>query len=137
MSSNNSSGKDLNLQNKSNDLINYINRLKHSCTLKSVAENIAARELTQLVGFNSHHDPQKDWDCFKSVSYITEHFSKDQKILDVGASTKSVPLKWLYHLGYTQLYACDIRYSDYSETPINFSVQDLTNTDYEDNTYAA
>ena len=98
-----------------------------------------ASELVRFLDLPSHHDEQKNWDTLKCLHYILTYADESSPVLDAGASSGSVILSWLNHLGYTQMFACDIRepgkgnLKRYDEKNINFSLQDLTKTNFPDN----
>jgi SAM-dependent methyltransferase len=105
------------------------------CALQSKAEAAEATRIVQWLGLPSHHDSQKNWDTLKALHYILALNEPGAPVLDAGSSGDSAILKWLNLLGFGKLYACDIRpkpSAKYSSRQIEFSVQDLTRTNYPD-----
>ena len=110
------------------------------CALQTAAESKAATENVKQFHLPSHHDPNKNWDTLKSLYYILEMNNALAPVFDAGASSDSIILKWLSMLGYSELYACDIRSRNaqtYKERGIKFSIQDFTRTNYPDNFFQA
>lgn len=118
-------------------LFRYMSQIDGNRALQTTGEREAATRLTQLLGLPSHHDPQKNWDTLKCLSYILQSCDPSLPILDVGSSIKSVILGWLTLFGFQELHACDLREGKFHDTPIKFRRQDLTNTDYPDNYFQA
>jgi SAM-dependent methyltransferase len=121
-------------------LFHFLSRIGSSCALQSGSEINACSRFVDWLGLPSHHDPQKNWDTVKSLFYIMEKGDPDAFILDAGSSGKSAILKWLSKLGFKNLYACDIRpkpAENYVALNVNFSVQDLTKTNYPDGYFHA
>lgn len=120
-------------------LLRYMSQLGDCRALQTPAEREAATRLTQLLGLPSHHDPQKNWDTLKCLYSILQSCDPALPVLDVGASSKSVILRWIEKLGFHELYACDLREEKkkYQNTRIKFSKQDLTSTNYPDNYFQA
>lgn len=120
-------------------LLRYMSQLGDCRALQTPAEREAASRLTRLLGLPSHHDPQKNWDTLKCLYYILQSCDPTSPVLDVGASSRSVILRWLDRLGFQELHACDLREEKrkYQNTRIKFSKQDLTNTSYPDNYFQA
>lgn len=115
------------------DTLQFLARIGSSCALMTRSEVDVCTRLVNWLGLPSHHDPQKNWDTLKSLFYITSATDPASPILDAGSSGKSAILRWLSLLGYHKLYACDIRpkpTDNYKLRNIEFSVQDLTRTDY-------
>jgi SAM-dependent methyltransferase len=105
--------------------------LESCAALRTRDEIDRATVITQRLGLLSHHDRQKNWDCLKSLHYVFDYSNPEDPILDVGASARSVILEWLEHVGYKNLYACDVRPTNgHRNTIIKFGVQDLTKTNY-------
>jgi 2-polyprenyl-3-methyl-5-hydroxy-6-metoxy-1,4-benzoquinol methylase len=116
-------------------MFHFLNRIGSCCALQSKAEIAICSRFVEWLGLPSHHDPQKNWDTVKALFYILEKSDPNAFILDAGSSGKSAILKWLSKLGFKNLYACDIRPKpdeNYQSLSINFSVQDLTKTNYPD-----
>ncbi len=122
------------------DLLRLIADLPTCGALQTRAEVSAASTLVHLLGLPSHHDPQKNWDTLKAISYVLRYASTMDPVLDAGSGRQSVILKWLQLLGFTHLYACDVRASSLSETlakDVQFSIQDLVSTTYPDGFFRA
>lgn len=101
--------------------------------LQSRAEVAAACDLVEWLGLPPHHDAQKNWDTLKCLHFALSHKKLDAPILDVGSS-RSVINRWLSMMGFHNLYACDLLAKDPSHFEpygIQFSIQDLTSTNYE------
>lgn len=120
-------------------VFDFMSTISHCCALQSRLESQIASELVRYLGLPSHHDEQKNWDTLKALSYILRNDDLETPVLDAGSSANSAILKWLSLLGYTKLYACDIREkaSRYDKGQIEFSVQDITSTDYPDKFFQA
>jgi 2-polyprenyl-3-methyl-5-hydroxy-6-metoxy-1,4-benzoquinol methylase len=115
------------------EMFRFLPRIGFSCALQSKAEIDACSQLVACLGLASHHDSQKNWDTLKSLFHIMGMNDSNAFILDAGSSGKSAILKWLSQLGFKNLYACDIRpkpAENYQSLNVNFSVQDLTKTNY-------
>jgi SAM-dependent methyltransferase len=116
-------------------VLEFMERIQSCAALQSRAESDAASRIVAWLGLPSHHDPQKNWDTLKCLHYILALNDPAAPVLDAGASGKSKILQWLSLLGYPQLYACDIREKSvdaYAKRNVQFSVQDLTRTNYPD-----
>ena len=110
------------------------------CAMQNKIEIDICTKIVRSLGLPSHHDHQKNWDTLKSLFYLTRLENYNDPILDAGSSTSSVILKWLDQLGFQKLHACDIRQSSssgYRADKIQFSVQDLTRTNYPDEFFGA
>jgi SAM-dependent methyltransferase len=122
------------------EMFRFLPRIGFSCALQSRAEIDACSRLVACLGLPSHHDSQKNWDTLKSLFYIMGMNDSNAFILDAGSSGKSAILKWLSQIGFKNLYACDIRpkpAENYQSLKVNFSVQDLTHTNYPGGTFHA
>lgn len=118
------------------ELFDFAENLGKFSVLQSNNEVNAAKFLINAMGLPAAFDPKKSWDTLKCLYYLVKNTQVNSNILDAGSSSDSVILNWLSLLGYENLYACDLRPADkkrYSNKRINFSVQDLTNTNYPDN----
>jgi SAM-dependent methyltransferase len=121
-------------------VFDLMSRIGHCCALQSRREGNASSRVVQWLGFPSHHDAQKNWDTLKAFYYILSLDDREAPVLDAGSSGDSAILKWLSLLGYQSLYACDLRPKSrkkYADRNINFSVQDLTGTNYPDHFFQA
>jgi len=113
--------------------VDFIKNVFRNRALQSREEIAAASGLVDWLGLPSHHDAQKNWDTVKCLLYALSHKKPDLPILDVGSS-RSVINRWLSMMGFRNLYACDLLAKDISYFEpygIQFSIQDLTNTNYE------
>ena len=119
-------------------IFRYIRGMSTTGVLRSKFEMEGATLLTEALGLPSHYDPQKNWDTLKCLFHITAHCDQDDPILDGGSSYSTI-LNWLERLGYKQLYACDLvdRKEKFNTSCVQFSVQDLTQTTYPDQFFAA
>lgn len=110
--------------------------------LQSRSERDAVTALVQLLGFESHHDHQKNWDTFKCLAYVLSLGNFDEPVLDAGSGARTVISRWLARLGYRQVYACDIQ-PESTIAPearahnVIYSQQDMTQTKYEDEFFQA
>jgi SAM-dependent methyltransferase len=123
------------------EILRFMGRVGASCALMSKAEIDASCQMVRWLGLPSHHDHQKNWDTLKALYHIMRLNDREGSILDAGSSGDSAILKWLNLMGFTKLYACDIRAKTgkqkYACRNIEFSVQDLTHTNYPDNFFMA
>lgn len=122
------------------EFFRVVTALGSCCALQNKREIDICTKIVDSLGLPSHHDQQKNWDTLKSLFYLIRLDTKKDPILDAGSSTSSVILKWLDSLGFDSLHACDIRQSSsrgYSTDKIQFSVQDLTQTNYPDEFFGA
>lgn len=109
--------------------------------LKSKAEIRAASYLVGKMGLPFHNDYQKNWDTLKALSHLVRNTDNSSNILDAGGGIHSPVLNALAMFGYNNLYACDV--VDVNYTPesfsktINFSIQNIENTDYPDKFFNA
>lgn len=110
----------------------FLARLFRCCALQTKAEVAAASKLVSAMGLPWHHDPQKNWDTLKCLMHILAAGRLKVPVLDAGSS-KSVIGSWLSTLGYREIYACDLLEKNggfFEKYKINFSIQDLTRTNY-------
>ena len=116
-------------------VVDYLAHLKDCRPLQTRLETDAATALVEALGLPSHHDSQKNWDTFKCISYIASTGDKETPVLDAGSGARVVAPRWLRQLGYQNVYACDMQGAQkdlYKNLGIKFSVQNLTETNYED-----
>ncbi|MCL5991805.1 MAG: class I SAM-dependent methyltransferase [Bacteroidetes bacterium] len=123
------------------DAINLLSGIFDCNTLKSINEIEVATQLNDFLGFYPHLDPQKNWDTLKSVFYILRECNCDLPVLDAGGSLDSSVLNSLAKYGYNDLYACDIidmtRYSKLKNSKVKFTIQNVENTNYENDYFQA
>lgn len=122
------------------NMIAYIANLRAAGPLRTRGERDAATRLVELLGFESHHDHQKNWDTLKCLAYLMGESGRKGPILDAGSGAKAVVLRWLHGLGYRELYACDIvpaKSALLDRFGIKFTQQDLTATTYADDFFQA
>lgn len=120
------------LEPMGSDRLNLLRDVFRNKALQSRAEVAAACELVEWLGLPSHHDAQKNWDTLKCLHFALSHKTLNLPILDVGSS-RSVINRWMYMMGFQNLYACDLlsKSPEYFEPyDIHFSVQNLTKTSY-------
>jgi SAM-dependent methyltransferase len=118
-------------------MMRFMKRIDACSALLNRSEIEGASIMADLLGLPSHHDPQKNWDCMKSLNYILEEGDIITPVLDAGSGSNSVILKWLNLLGYEKLYACDVRHKAVKSSFINYSTQDITKTNYPDGYFQA
>jgi SAM-dependent methyltransferase len=118
---------------------NTFNSLIESNVLKTKEEINNYTQIVNDLGLVGHHDYQKNWDTLKSFLNIIINVPKNAPILDAGSSGNSAILRWLIEFGYTNLHACDLREKNkkYKSTIVNFSIQDITATNYPDAYFSA
>lgn len=122
------------------EMIAYIANVRAAGPLQTRREQAAATGLVELLGFESHHDRQKNWDTLKCLAYMLGETSEKGPILDAGSGAKAVVLRWLHALGHRELYACDIVATNSAlldRFGIEFTRQDLSATTYADNFFQA
>jgi SAM-dependent methyltransferase len=108
-----------------------------SVTLRRADEVEAAVERLRRVGLGPHPDVRaKSWDMALAVETITGSVDRGARILDVGARWSPI-LDGLEHLGYRDIWACDLERSwrdDLRRTlrrsRVRFRLADLTNTGF-------
>jgi SAM-dependent methyltransferase len=122
---------------KCREMMRFMKRIDVCSALRLRSEIEGAFMMAELLGLPSHHDPQKNWDCMKSLNYILEAGDSRAPILDAGSGSNSVILKWLNLLGYEKLYACDVRYKSVKSSFVNYSAQDITQTNYPEGYFQA
>ena len=118
----------------SSAVVDYLAHLMDCRPLQTRLETDAATALVESLGLPSHHDSQKNWDTFKCVAYIASTGDKETPVLDAGSGARVVAPRWLKQLGYKNVYACDMQGAQkdlYKNIGIHFSVQNLTETNYE------
>ena len=99
--------------------------------LKKPSEVSDATERIRRLGLQPHPDWPKNWDAFRSFSFILRNGRQDSSVLDVGTSAYGHLLSWLHLFGYRHLYGCDLVFSEaYSRGRIRYSPQDLHRTSY-------
>lgn len=114
-------------------MIAYMANIRAAGPLQTRAEQTAATRLVERLGFNSHHDHQKNWDTLKCLAYILGDGAPEGPVLDAGSGAKAVVLRWLHALGWRELYACDLipaKTDLLDPLGIEFTQQDLTATTY-------
>jgi SAM-dependent methyltransferase len=114
----------------SQSVVRFLGGLRRSAALQDRQEMQAATDFVKLLGLPSHHDPQKNWDTFKTLSHILDATRPEDPVLDAGSGGKSAILRWLTLLDYKSLHACDIRPAGNPFPNVHFQVQDLTKTNY-------
>lgn len=120
-------------------MLSYIANLRAAGPLQTKREREAATEVAERLGFESHHDRQKNWDTLKCVAHVAGE-GRDGPVLDAGSGSKAVVLRWLSKLGYKDLYACDLVPANAKALEalgIAFTQQDLTATTYDDQFFQA
>ncbi|TAL70784.1 MAG: class I SAM-dependent methyltransferase [Bacteroidetes bacterium] len=123
------------------DSVNLLSGIFECNTLKSKNEIISATRLTEFLGFHPHLDPQKNWDTLKCMFYLLRECTPGMPILDAGGSPDSSVLNSLSNFGYNELFACDIvdmtMYAKVKNSKVKFSVQNIENTNYQDDFFRA
>jgi SAM-dependent methyltransferase len=117
-------------------VVQYLAGLMECRALQTKAEQQAATELVRLLGLESHHDPQKNWDSLKAIAYVLSLGDFESPVLDAGSGGRCVAARWLRHLGYKRLYACDLKAVDVKALKaagIIYAQSDVTATPYADN----
>lgn len=105
-------------------------------TSKSEIEK-STRELKD-VGLQSHPMEWKNWDHLKALKRILQETSRDDTILDAGGGKFSPLVEWLYVYGYQHLSVVNLDFEQpFGRGPVKYRPGDLTNTDFEDDTFAA
>ncbi len=100
-------------------------------TLKDSSEVSDVMERIRNLGFQPHPDWPKNWDAFRSFSFIALNSCQDCSVLDVGTSAYGHLLSWLQLFGYRHLYGCDLVFPEaFSRGRIQYSPQDLQRTSY-------
>ena len=121
---------------KGQEIFRLMNQIEQCGVLQYKKEYYAASKIVKWLGLPYHHDRQKNWDSLKTLYYIlSEIHDLQSPILDAASGYHSAILRWLALLGYKNLFACDIRESrpfQYKLRNINFSVQDIIQTNYPD-----
>jgi len=121
-------------------VVDYIAHLKDCRPMQTRLESDAATALVESLGLPSHHDAQKNWDTYKCINYIASTGDKVTPVLDAGSGARVVAPRWLCQLGYQNVYACDMQGAQkdlYKNMGIRFSLQNLTETNYEDSFFQA
>lgn len=120
------------------EILLFMAHLADCGVLQTRSEGKAASTIVDWLRLPSHHDSQKNWDTVKALFHILKLNAPELPVLDAGAGTDSVILKWLSKLGYRELYSCDIRpHITKKNAHIHFSVQDITQTNYPDSLFQA
>lgn len=122
------------------DMIAYIANVRSAGPLQTKREQAAATRLVEFLGFEGHHDYQKNWDTLKCLAYMLGETPERGPVLDAGSGAKAVVLRWLHSLGYRDLYACDLVPANtklLEPLGINFTQQDLTATTYPNDFFQA
>ncbi len=122
------------------EVISYIADLRRAGAMMTVRQRDAASELVAMLGLESHHDPQKNWDTFKCLAHVLAATEPGARVLDAGSGSWAVVLRWLHALGYRDLHACDqtgLKKDILSPLGIAFTQQDLTATNYADASFDA
>lgn len=107
-----------------------------TCALMNKKQTAEATCIVEGLGLSSHHDPQKNWDTLKMLTSIVQEHKNPPIVLDAGSGKGSVILQWL-RAAYpsANLYACDRTDKSkevFDKFDINFSVQEMSETDFPD-----
>ncbi|MBI5325178.1 MAG: class I SAM-dependent methyltransferase [Ignavibacteriae bacterium] len=123
------------------DAIKLLSSISECNTLKSKNEIECSTQLINFFGFHSHSDPQKNWDTLKCMFYLLRESNTDLPVLDAGGSPDSSVLNTLSRFGYKKLFACDIidmtKYSKIKNSKVEFTVQNIENTNYNNDYFQA
>lgn len=99
--------------------------------LKTQTEVDACIASLRALRLHLRGDKPKNWDAYRSFSFILQNGNRDSKILDVG-SRYGVLLPWLSLYGFTGLYGCDLGYEkDFYEDGIFYTKQNLERTGFD------
>jgi ubiquinone/menaquinone biosynthesis C-methylase UbiE len=122
------------------DLVSIMDKRELSSTsifpraLKHKSDIDYASDTVKMLGLDSHHDSQKNWDTLLAYYYILSNKGSSVTVLDAGSGAKPVILKWLRKsLPASELYACDREQKSlaaFEQSKIKFSLQDMSSTDY-------
>ena len=109
--------------------------VKLADTLKYGYEWKKATKTINKIGLNSYSLQYKNWDSLAMLSIILNNVSKDAYILDAGGELISTILPWLSFYGYKNLMCINLDIHASNLGPIKYSVGDITNTTFSDNTF--
>jgi SAM-dependent methyltransferase len=109
-------------------------------TLKTRSEVDRYIDVAERVGFLRRHDPPKNWDNVKALSWIMKnHPNRDSVILDAGGLESGAFLPTLQEFGYRRLVALDLSNPEPPQIKggIAYKRGDITSTLYPDNYFDA
>jgi SAM-dependent methyltransferase len=96
--------------------------------LRARKEYAVATSEIQKIGLSGHHDPQKNWDLWLSISSCRS-LSRKANFLDAGSGSKAVFANSVSKLGFKNSYACDLQRA--KSKKVISSVQDISKTNYQ------
>jgi SAM-dependent methyltransferase len=113
-------------------------------TLRDQDEIIDAVERLRKLGLRPHdHEMAKNWDLCRAVEFVTQTLPQEAPILDAGARWSPF-LARLEQLGYSDLWACDLKLSWrerfkrlIQKSGVRFVQCDLTRTPFSDGSFTA
>jgi SAM-dependent methyltransferase len=95
----------------------------------------AVREVDRC-GLVRHPDRPKHWDAIGAVRIILQRTTQHARVLEMGARSYSVILRWLYQYGYRNLIGIDLIYREaIRRGPIRYEFGDLTRTQFADRSF--
>jgi Methyltransferase domain len=85
----------------------------------------------RAAGLHSHPDPQKNWDHLSALTFILEHASPRDRLLDAGGERYSPLVDWLFLYGFRDLHVVNLSFAKrFSRGPIRYIRGDCTKTPY-------
>src|SRR5262249_40044985 len=79
-----------------------------NAVIQTAAEIDEASKQVESLGLHSHPTLSKNWDSLGMLAAILEHVPRSGAILDAGATTYSVILRWLFLYGYRNLRGLNV-----------------------------
>ena len=90
----------------------------------------------ERAGLVPHPDRPKNWDALSAVRTVLERTDRRARVLEMGARSYSVLLRWLYQYGYRHLVGIDLVYREpIRRGPIRYEFGDLTRTRFADQSF--
>ena len=105
-------------------------------TLQSQQQVEKAFEEVLACGLPPHPDHPKNWDAISALKFVLDRTNKDAAVLEVGATTYSVTLPWLYLFGYRNLRGIDLVFDKpVRRGPIRYEYGDLIASRFGNNSF--
>ncbi|WP_119065355.1 class I SAM-dependent methyltransferase [Aggregatilinea lenta] len=104
----------------------------HPVALKMREEVVESNRRVDALGLVPHKALEKNWDFLNAFSAILLRDRLDDVVVDMGSGRNSVILRWLALYGYKRLYGCDLIAEPHVEGPVEYTVQNIEQTNYPD-----
>lgn len=111
----------------------------HNAVLLTHQEVQNAADQVRKLGLPAlYYDVSKTWDSLAALDCIVKTTRHNARILDAGAELYSLVLPWLYLYGYRNLIGINLVFKrPLQRGPIRYEYGDVTQTNFEDNSFDA